>query len=164
MLSEQGRQVTKIHQQIFVAGITANAQWRLNSYTVWVYSQYYFVDTKLLINHDLAHLYTSTRSENETSLVVPNTVWNASRFDVWYYRLSCLLCDCSFQRYLLKAHMRVNLKYAVLYNSNCFEITLESKFYMTEILQVLAINDFDLCYITVHWQVQPQTKELKPKL
>ena len=40
--------------------------------------------------------------------------------------------------------MLENLKYAVLYNNNCFENTLESKFYMTEILQVLAINDFDL--------------------
>ena len=35
---------------------------------------------------------------------------------------------------------------------------------MTEKPQVLAINDFDLYYVTVHWQVQPQTKKLKPKI
>ena len=29
---------------------------------------------------------------------------------------------------------------------------------------VLAINDFDLYYVTVLWQVQPQIKKLKPKI
>ena len=35
--------------------------------------------------------YTSTQSENEASIVQRfSKHWNASRFDVWYFRLSCL--------------------------------------------------------------------------
>ena len=56
--------------------------------------------------------------------------------------------------------MQENLKYAVRYNSNCFWNTLRIKMLYDWKPQV----DFDLYYVTVLWQVQPQIKKLKPKI